>query len=155
MVDIEELRQMNQLDHLTDDMLKRIRAITEIQKFRAGDYIYKEGDYADSVYAIIEGKVNLDIVKNGSAKITINRFGRSRTLGLSALLDTEQRKTISDARAVEDTKVFVWKSADLEKLFFEDYELGFLFIKRAASIIKKRLLIKNAQLVSSLLTEEF
>ena len=149
MIDIEELRQMNQLNHLSDDMLKRIRAITVIQKFRAGDYIYKEGDYADSVCAIIEGKVNLDIAKKGSAKTTINRFGRSRTLGLSALLDTEQRKRISDAKAVEDTKVFFWKSADLEKLFFEDYELGFLFIKRAASIIKKRLLIKNAQLVSS------
>ncbi len=68
---------------------------------------------------------------------------------LSALLDAEQRKRISDAKAVEDTKAFVWKSADLEKLFSEDYEFGFLFIKRLASIIKKRLLIKNAQLVSS------
>lgn len=148
-IDIEELRQMNQLSHLTDDMLKKIKAITVIKKFRAGDYIYKEGDHADSVYAIIEGKVNLDIAKKGSVKITINQFGRSRTLGLSALLDTEQRKRISDAKAVADTKVFVWKSADLEKLFFEDYELGFLFIKRVASIIKKRLLIKNAQLISS------
>jgi len=48
-------------------------------------------------------------------------------------------------KAMTDTKIFFWKAADLEKLFGQDHELGLLFMKRIAKIIKTRLLIRNIQ----------
>ena len=148
MLDIEELRQMNQLSHLTDHMLEKIKKVTTIKKYSAGDYIFHEGEYADYLYAIIDGNVVLEVDKDSDTRVLIDEFGKCRTLGLSSLLDSEQKKHISHVRALRDTTVFAWKCADMEKLFYEDYELGFLFMKRAACILKKRLELKNAQLAA-------
>lgn len=149
MIDINELREMNQFAHLDDGMLEKILRITSTREFRAGENIYKDGEYADCLYSVLEGKVGKDIQKDSSTMVTIEHLERGRTLGLSALLNPEQKTRTSNAKAITDTKLLVWKAEDLEKLFTEDYKLGFLFMKRIASIIKRNLVNKNAQMIAS------
>jgi len=43
------------------------------------------------------------------------------------------------------TKLFLWDAAELEQLFYQDYEMGFLFMKRIAKIVKSRLQIRDVQ----------
>ena len=125
--------------------LENLVKITNINEYRAGDYIFNEGDDAESLYAVIDGKVGLEMEKNSSTRILIDNITQGMMLGFSALVDTEEKSYTTSARVLTDTKLFVWKAEDLETLFSQDYKMGFLFIKRIAKIVKTRLQIRNVQ----------
>jgi CRP-like cAMP-binding protein len=145
MIELDDLKSVLLLTYLNDAMLKKVAEITLIKEYRAGDYIFREGDDATHLYSIIDGKVGLEIEKNSSTRILADTLPQDRTFGFSALVDTEEKKYTSSAKAMTDTKVFLWKAADLETLFHQDYRLGLLFMKRIAKIIKTRLQIRNIQ----------
>ncbi len=145
MVELDDLKSVLLLTYLKDPMLKKLAEITMVNAYQEGDYIFHEGDHATHLYAIIDGKVGLEIEKNSSTQILIETLPQGRTFGYSALVDTEEKKYTSSAKAMTDTKIFFWKTADLEKLFDQDHELGLLFMKRIAKIIKTRLQIRNIQ----------
>jgi CRP-like cAMP-binding protein len=126
-------------------MLENLATITSINEYRAGDYIFNEGDGAKSLYSVIDGKVGLDIEKNSSTRILIDNITSGMMLGFSALVDTEEKSYTTSAKALTDTKLFTWKTEDLETLFSQDYEMGFLFMKGIAKIVKTRLQIRNIQ----------
>jgi CRP-like cAMP-binding protein len=65
--------------------------------------------------------------------------------GFSALVDTEKKNYTTYAKALTDVKLYKWEAPDLEALFNQDFEMGFLFMKRIAKIIKTRLQIRNVQ----------
>jgi len=145
MFSIDDLKSINMLSYLNDSMLENLATITSINEYRAGDYIFNEGDDAKSLYSVIDGKVGLEIEKNSSTRILIDNITKGMTLGFSALVDTEEKSYTTSAKILTDTKLFIWKAADLETLFSQDYEMGFLFMKRIAKIVKTRLQIRNVQ----------
>ena len=145
MVELDDMKSVILLSHLTDTMLERLVEITLTTEHRAGDYVFKEGAYARYLYAIIDGKVGLELEKTSNSVVMIDTIGRGRTFGFSALVDTEQKKYTTHARAITDTRLLAWEGSALEMLFYEDYEMGFLFMKRIAKIAKTRLQIRNVQ----------
>jgi len=145
MFSIDDLKSINMLSSLSDSMLENLATITSINEYRAGDYIFNEGDDAKSLYSVIDGKVGLDIEKNTSTRILIDNITSGMMLGFSALVDTEEKSYTTSAKALTDTKLFTWKTEDLETLFSQDYETGFLFMKGIAKIVKTRLQIRNIQ----------
>lgn len=149
MLNIEELRSIVLLRNLSDDMLKKVAEKAKIINVKTGEYLFKEGEYAECLYSVLEGKVGLEVEQNSSNSVRIKDIVPSRSFGISSLVDTTEKKTISHAKAVQDSKLVMWKAADLEKLFHQDYQLGFLFIKRVGRVLKDRLQIKNAQVAAS------
>ncbi len=147
MIDLDGLKPIIILNYLKDSMLDKLLSITSIEEYRVGDYIFNEGDEAKNLYAVIEGKVGLEIEKNSSKRILIDDIIQGMTFGFSALVDTEEKNYTSSAKALTDVKLYNWKAADLEALFSQDFEMGFLFMKRIAKIIKTRLQIRNIQLL--------
>ena len=145
MIDLNGLKSIILLSYLNDSMLENLLKITNMNEYRAGDYIFNEGDEAESLYAVIDGKVGLEMEKNSSTRILIDNITQGMMLGFSALVDTEEKSYTTSARVLTDTKLFVWKAEDLETLFSQDYKMGFLFIKRIAKIVKTRLQIRNVQ----------
>jgi len=144
-VNLDELKSIILLSHLTDPMLEKLIDITMTAEYKAGDYIFKEGEYARYLYAIIDGKVGLELEKTANTTVLIDTVGRGRTLGFSALVDTEQKKYTTHAKAMVGSKLFLWDVAELEQIFYQDYEMGYLFMKRIAKIAKTRLQIRNVQ----------
>ncbi len=145
MVNLDDLKSIILLSHLTDAMLEKLSEVTLIAEHGAGDYVFKEGDYARYLYAIVDGKMALELEKTSGSLVTIDTIARGRTFGFSALIDTEQKKYTTHARSVAETKLFAWEGTDLEMLFYQDYEMGYLFMKRIAKIAKTRLQIRNLQ----------
>jgi CRP/FNR family cyclic AMP-dependent transcriptional regulator len=145
MTDINDLKSIIMLTHLKDYMLEKIAKITNIKDYRGGDYIFKEGDEAKNLYAVIDGKVGLEIEKNSSTHIFFKHINKGMTFGFSALVEIEDKSYMDSAKALSDTKLFIWKAEDLEALFSQDCEMGFLLMKRIAKIIKTRLQIRNIQ----------
>ncbi len=150
MIDLNDLRSVKILSNLSDAMLQKIKSITVVKKFKKNDYILKEGEYAEFLYAVVDGKVVLEVKIHSDHPIRIKDISRDRSFGISSVADTDNRTYIADARAVEDTTVFCWKSSDLEKLFYQDYEMGFLFMRNVGKILKNRLVAKRTQLGQAL-----
>lgn len=145
MVELEDLKSIILLSHLTDPMLEKLADVTMTAEYKAGDYIFREGDYARYLYAVIDGRVGLELEKTANVPVMMDTIGRGRTFGFSALVDTEQKKYTTHARAINDTKLFAWEGTELEMLFYQDYEMGFLFMKRIAKVAKSRLQFRNVQ----------
>ena len=145
MVNLDDLKSIILLSHLTDLMLEKLSEFTLVAEYGAGAYIFKEGDYARYLYAIVDGKIGLELEKTTGNLVTIDTISRGRTFGFSALVDTEQKKYTTNARSITDTKLFAWEGTELEMQFYQDYEMGFLFMKRIAKIAKTRLQIRNVQ----------
>ncbi|MCF8062503.1 MAG: Crp/Fnr family transcriptional regulator [Deltaproteobacteria bacterium] len=147
MIEITQFKSIRMLSYLTDEMLEKIEPITTIVDYKAGEYIFREGEYAEYLYSILEGDVGLETEKHSSKRILVTKITRGMTLGFSSLLDTDYRKYLGFAKALTDTKLFAWKGVEMEKLFVRDYEMGFLIMRRIANIIHKRLQITMTQLV--------
>jgi CRP/FNR family transcriptional regulator, cyclic AMP receptor protein len=145
MPDLNGLKTIKQLIYLNDSMLENLVTITHIIEYKAGDYIFKEGDDAKILYAVIDGKVGLEMEKNSSTRILIDTIIQGMMLGFSALVDTEEKSYTTSARVLTDTKLYAWRAEDLETLFSQNCEMGFLFMKRIATIVKTRLQIRNVQ----------
>ena len=148
MVNPEEIKSVHLLTHLNEQMLQQVAELATITTVKANEYIFKEGDYAENLYAVLEGKVALEVEKGNSSPVRVKDIVKERVFGISALVDTDDKLHMSHARAVTDSKVVCWRAADLEKLFHHEAELGFIFMKRITTVLKDRLQIKNAQLAS-------
>lgn len=145
MVELDDLKSIILLSHLTDPMLEKLADVTMTAEYKAGDYIFREGDYARYLYAVIDGRVGLELEKTANVPVMMDTIARGRTFGFSALVDTEQKKYTTHARAMNDTKLFAWEGTELEMIFYQDYEMGFLFMKRIAKLAKTRLQFRNVQ----------
>jgi CRP-like cAMP-binding protein len=144
-----DLQSIKVLADLKEDILKKIETITYVEKYKEGDYIIRENQYADNMYAIIEGKVALELSINSSSRCRIKDVFPTESFGISAIVDTGMRTYISDAIAVTDCKVFRWEGNRLERLLYDDYELGFVFMRNIAKIMKNRLKFTRAQLAEA------
>lgn len=145
MVELDDLKSVMMLSSLKDPMLEKIAEVTLVTECGPNSYICKEGDYAKYLYAVVEGKVGLELEKSDGTTIIMDTVIRGRAFGFSALVDTEVRQYTTHARALTAAKLFAWDGSELEKLFYQDYELGFLFMRSIARIAKNRLKVRNLQ----------
>ena len=148
MVNAEEIKDIVLLTHLNDEMLRKVAELATIVEVKAQAYVFKEGDYAENLYSVLEGKVALEVENAVNKTVRIKDIERYKTFGISSLVDTDEKRCISHARAMTDTRLVCWKAADLDKLFHHDYDLGLIFMKRITTVLKDRLQIKVAQLAS-------
>ena len=145
MANINELKSIVMLNNLKVSMLEKLSTITSMKTYKANDYIFNEGDDAENFYAVIEGSVRLEIDKKYITRISINDIVQGMAFGFSALVDTEKKNYTTYAKARTDVKLYKWKATDLDVLFNQDFEMGFLFMKEIAKIIKARLKNRNIQ----------
>lgn len=144
------MQSIKVLSDLSDTKLKKIEKVTSVVTFSAGDYIFRENEYAEYLYSVISGKVALELAIDSSNRCRVKDVFPGETCGISSVVDTGMRTYIAEGIAVLDSRMFRWKGSDLEKLFYEDYEMGFIFMRNIGKILKKRLNNTRVQLVSGL-----
>jgi CRP-like cAMP-binding protein len=130
-------------------MLKKILKITSFVKLKAGDYVFRQEDYAKNLWAVNKGRVGLSFEKCSTTHILVTVLTNGMTFGISSMVDLEPRKYIGTTKAITDLELFKWAASDLNEVFYEDFEIGFIVMKRLAKILITRLQIKNAQISES------
>jgi CRP/FNR family transcriptional regulator, cyclic AMP receptor protein len=146
MGDLNVLKTINILKTIDDSTLEQISRLATVETYNKDDYLYKEGETAKKLFSIIEGKVCIEIQKNSSTTCRVEDLSSGNTTGISSLVDEEDNKHLFSARVLMPTKVFTWQAEDLEKLFRQNPTIGWIFMRRVARILKRRLSIKNIQL---------
>jgi CRP-like cAMP-binding protein len=98
------------LAKLPHEDLRSLAAIARVQNFRPGAVIFRQGEPGDSLHAIVEGEVRIDVVSPSGAETTMALMGPGECFGELAILDGRPRS--ANAIAVHPTKTLVVTRAD-------------------------------------------
>ncbi|MFZ0862337.1 MAG: cyclic nucleotide-binding domain-containing protein [Candidatus Sulfotelmatobacter sp.] len=113
--------------------------------FKAGTYILKEGDPANTFYLIRGGRVAVEVVAPQHKPIIVSTLSVGEILGWSWLLPPFQWKF--HARAAEDTRAIALDGKCLRIKCEENHDLGYEILKRFAQIMEQRLDATRLQLL--------
>jgi CRP-like cAMP-binding protein len=113
--------------------------------FRAGQFLFREGDDADSFYIIREGKVMIETHVPQKGTIAIQTREAGEVTGWSWMIPPF--KWHFDARAVELTRAIALDGKCLRGKCEEDHDLGYELMKRFSVQIAQRLEATRMQLM--------
>ena len=114
-------------------------------RFKAGIYILKEGDPANTFYLIREGKVAVEVFAPQRQPIIVATLSVGELLGWSWLLPPFQWKF--HARAIDGVRAIALDGKCLRTKCEENHDLGYAVLKRFSQIMEQRLEATRLQLL--------
>src|SRR5512134_812882 len=106
------LRRVPVLSGLDDELLGRLAAELTLVSVRAGDWLVREGEAAETLYLIRSGR--LEVVAEGPPETLIRVLRRGEILGELALLTEEVRS--ASVRARRDSELLELGRRQFEEL---------------------------------------
>ena len=106
-------------------------------RFKAGTYIFREGEPASSFYIIRQGKVALQAMAAQRGSLIIQTIEDGEVLGWSWLFPPYRWHF--GARAIEETRAIVLDGVCLREKGEADHDFGYELVKRVAQIMMERL----------------
>lgn len=105
--------------------------------FKAGDFVFREGDAATRFWLIRNGRVSLEIFAPGRGPIMIETVGEGDVMGWSWIVEPYKKQY--DARALELTRALEFDAMCIRGKCDEEPKLGYELFKRFSRIIGQRL----------------
>lgn len=134
------MRESELFRGLSEEELEKVARLGRQETYEAGETIFAEESSADDLYVIESGKVALDLkLRFGSAtqrQVTIGAMTAGHGLGWSAI--HRAGPFTGTARCLEKTKVVAMDGKELEKLFQDDYRLGYKVMARVLDMVRFR-----------------
>jgi CRP/FNR family cyclic AMP-dependent transcriptional regulator len=106
-------------------------------RFEAGAYLFREGDAADTFYAIRHGAAAIEIHVPAHEPVVVETLHDGDLLGWSWLF--APYRWSFDARAVEAIGAIAFDGACLRGKCEADHDLGYQLMRRMAQVIIERL----------------
>jgi CRP-like cAMP-binding protein len=113
--------------------------------FKVGQFIFREGEPADSFYILRAGQVRLEIPTLNQGRVVIQTLGEGDVLGWSWFVPPYRWHF--DARALEQTRALSLDGKCLRKKMEENHDLGYHLLKRFVPVIVDRLQATRLQLL--------
>jgi len=114
-------------------------------RFKPGEFLLREGEDADQIYLLREGRVALEIHAPGGPAITFQTLGPGEVVGVSWLLPPY--RWTHDARAVEPVRAISLDAACLRRKCDKDHDLGYEMMMRFMPVLVQRLQATRLQLL--------
>ncbi|MGB9487822.1 MAG: cyclic nucleotide-binding domain-containing protein [Terriglobia bacterium] len=134
------------LNDFPDRHLELVVGCASNVRLEAGQFIFHEGEEANTFYLIRQGKVALQIFSERRGPLTILTLGEGEILGWSWLFPPYRWKF--SARTLEPTRVFAIDGQCLRAKAEQDHELGYELLKRFAYVVEARLEAMRLQLIN-------
>jgi CRP/FNR family cyclic AMP-dependent transcriptional regulator len=113
--------------------------------FGAGDYLFREGEPADSFYVIRRGRIALEVFAPGRGQVILATLGPGELVGWSWLFPPYRWHF--DGRAIEPVRALAFDAACLRGKCDADHSLGYELMQRFASSMLARLQATRLQLL--------
>jgi CRP-like cAMP-binding protein len=143
---IAALQSIHWFQDLSDQHFDLICSITHLVNVDQDTTIFSEGDKEENLYIVLEGRVAVELFSSVQGKIRIYTAEPLDVIGWSTLTPVIRQRTAS-ARAVLDSRLAAVDGRELRKLCDQDYELGYIIMRRIANVIAARLMITRLQLL--------
>jgi len=125
--------------------LKLIVGCASNVRFKAGQYLFREGEEADRFYMIRQGKVALEIHGGKGGSAILQTISEDEVLGWSWLIPPYHYRF--HARAVEPTRAIALDGRCLRTKCEKDHDLGYELLRRFCHIVVERLDATRLQLL--------
>jgi CRP-like cAMP-binding protein len=104
---------------------------------RPGEYLFREGDRADTFFGLRRGSVALELSAPPRSPLVVETLHGGDVLGYSWLFPPH--RTEFDARAVDEVHAIAFDGACLRGKCEEDHALGWELMRRFAAVMAHRL----------------
>jgi CRP-like cAMP-binding protein len=109
-----------------------------------GDYLFRQGDFANRFYLIEEGTIVLEALDSDGKAVVVEELGANKLVGWSWLFPPHLWHF--DARATEPTTALFFYGTILREACAKDPSLGFALFKRMSQGMAERLQAARARL---------
>ena len=108
---------------LRPQQIKKVSEVSEAISIKAGDYVFRQGEPSDFLFAVLEGKVRLQLPRGDEADLKIEDLSKGILFGSCMCFD---RKSYAlTAVALEDAKVLKIDAAGFKKVMDDDLSVGY------------------------------
>ena len=133
------VREVELFRNLTEAQAARLAGAALTQTIRRGDVIYRDGDPADRLHAILSGVVEIGRPGRGGRFVRLARLERGEVFGALGLLDGGKRAGTAQAAVVPETHLVSWEAPALEKIIAEDPDFGRVLLRMLVARLAGRL----------------
>lgn len=145
----EDLRpliaQQRFFDGLADEHVDLLAGCASNVRFDAGELLFREGDMADSLYVVRQGRVALELTIPGRDPVVLQTCGEGDVIGWSWMVAPHRWRY--SGRAAQMTRAIALDGNCLRGKCDENHELGFQLLKRVSEILAHRLEATRLQLL--------
>ena len=118
------------------EFMKQIMDISIRESHKQGDFLFREGDQADSFYTLIKGRIRLSIGETGQTVYAVSHAGEA--FGWSSLIGRDVYT--ASAECIESTTLMKIENEKLLKILKDDPSNGLILFKQLAGTLGNRLL---------------
>jgi signal-transduction protein with cAMP-binding, CBS, and nucleotidyltransferase domain len=144
------LKESRLFNECTNQELEKIDDICKTITFKKGESIFKAKSFAEYLYIVTNGVVELRFginYYNASQELTFERKTKGDVFGWSAM--TKPNIYTFTALTVQDSELLILNERDLKELCIKNDHLGYILMKNIAEIIGERF-----QMVQNMLINE-
>ena len=147
------LRSVPIFKDLDDDELAEVAEVCREEKFRSGEYIFREGESGNRLYLIVEGEVRIsrDVPGSGEEALAVLKVGA--LFGEMAVFDRSERSTHAISNG--GTTALTITRPDFEMLLDFNRELAYKVLWSVTRLLSMRLRNTNDSLRSFLAMSMF
>ena len=120
---------------LAEDDLEQIAEHATPESFRRGALIISDGDPADALYVVINGRVKVFLGSDDGKEVVLTILGPGESFGEIALLDEEPRS--ASVAAMEKTTVLVIRRDRFLELLRENSDLSWAMIRSLSHLVRR------------------
>jgi CRP-like cAMP-binding protein len=127
--------------HIIDEIAELITQ----ESYKAGHILFQEGDFADYLYILEEGEINLTFQGEKRLSFPMDKMGA--VLGWSSLV--EPRMYTAAAECMKDSKIIKIDADRMMRVFQRHPAEGLTIMRRLAGVIAARLVKSYQELIAS------
>ena len=148
MISPEILRRFPLFGRLEPEMIKAVAMLGDEVSYSAGDWLFREGTPAGSLFLVLDGSIELIVDLNGASEqqARLNTRTLGEIIGWSALVPPHTY-TLS-GRAKTDARLARFDGPELRELMDSDPAAAYWLMHNVASVVGERLVRLRNQFVS-------
>ena len=127
--------------------IKLLADCAMVKSFDPGDYLFRQGEFANRFYLIEQGMVVLEALDNEGNCVVVEEVGAGKLVGWSWLFPPYIWHF--DARAAEPTTALFFYGTILREYCAKDPSLGFELFKRMSQVMVERLQSARTRLLTN------
>lgn len=106
----------------------------KLKAFKAGTFLFLEGDPASNLYLIKSGMIELRRKFNNS-ELVLGKYGTGEFLGMISAIEKWDRT--ETAEIIEDAEVFILEPTDLEQMVVSNPPTGFKIVNLLSNHLRE------------------
>ncbi len=139
---IRTLESCELFNKLEKGSIEKIAGLCRVEKYRPGEYIFRQGELGENLYIIADGHIFLErTVDLGTRKgnAIIGTLGKGKTFGCWSTLLDGPHNLMASATCQKATHVVVMKGIDLQDMMLDNVGLGLNVFRKLCYILRGRL----------------